>query len=797
MTYLFAAMYETMWPNFFHDILKLASNGGIAAKSNGPGTIMYLRILIAIHDEIADVMLSKTAEEQKTDMILKDLVRERDMKLVSTSWHEILSQWAGKEDAIVELCLTCIGRWVSWTDISLAVNESLLALLFDLLSPHLSGDQGVKTQENREAAIETFVDILGKKMNPADKIELVDAIRVDDAVSCLINGRSLAQQRHTPEYDTDLAEDVAKLVNNTLADIVRAVDSGKIDETTTVRGTRQIKSFLPHALRFLSDEYDEICSTVIPCLTDLLALMRKQSKISSDFTSNTSFMLPQILDAVIAKVKYDETAEWASEDTQTDEAEFQELRKRLHVLQQAVAAVDEAMYTQKISNLVIGTFATFKAQNGQLDWRDIELCLHQMYLFGELAMKNGGLYSKTKPVTAAASQLVQMLFELMNTGKLLSATFPSLSHATDFPQDVPSSSHPAIHLQFMELSVRYYMFFEANPNFISRVLEYFVTFVHHEHPKVKLRSWYLFQRFVKHVRLHLGNIAETILQALSDLLPIKAEVPPEIPEKDDEDGSSSTDGQSANARFTSQLYLYEVAGCIASVRSVPVNEQVTLIRSTLNPLFSDMDLHLDAARSGNKQACLQIHHLIMALGTVARGFSDWVPGHATSHSSAPADPVSEEFSRASEAILVSLEQLKMTFEIREASRFAFSRLIGVLGNHILSQLARWIDGLLTADSTKDEIALFMRLLDQVVYGFKTEIYNILNNLLAPLLDRVFRGIGEATSGTDDEIQLAELKREYLAFLLVILNNELESVLVSEGKHLKPFSVGNRIDTRNS
>ena len=345
--------------------------------------------------------------------------------------------------------------------------------------------------------------------------------------------------------------------------------------------------------------------------------------------------------------------------------------------------------------------------------------------------------------------------------------------------------------------MRYYMFFEANPSFISRVLEYFVTFVHHEHPKVKLRSWYLFQRFVKHVRLHLGNIAETILQALSDLLPIKAEVPPEIPEKDDEDGSSSTDGQSANARFTSQLYLYEVTGCIASVRSVPVNEQVTLIRSTLDPLFSDMDLHLDAARSGNKQACLQIHHLIMALGTVARGFSDWVPGHATPHSSAPADPVSEEFSRASEAILVSLEQLKLTFEIREAGRFAFSRLIGVLGTRILSQLARWIDGLLTADSTKDEIALFMRLLDQVVYGFKTEIYNILNTLLAPLLDRVFRGIGEATNGTDDEIQLAELKREYLAFLLVILNNDLESVLVSEGKHSNPFSVGKRFDTRDS
>ena len=287
---------------------------------------------------------------------------------------------------------------------------------------------------------------------------------------------------------------------------------------------------------------------------------------------------------------------------------------------------------------------------------------------------------------------------------------------------------------------------------------------------------------MKHVRPQIGDIAETVMQALGDLLPVKAEVADEDSEGDNED-MSSDDGQSASARFTSQLYLYETIGCISSVKAVQIDNQALLMRSVMNPLFSDLELHLAQAEVGDKRARLQIHHLIMALGTLARGFSDWTPAHSAPNASPPAPAVSEEFSRASEAILVALERLKSSFEIREAARFAFSRFIGVLGSRILPQLPRWIDGLLTQDSTKDEVALFMRLLDQVIFGFKTEIYDILNTLLTPFLQRVFAGIGEAAAGTDDEIQLAELKREYLAFLTVVLTNDLESVLVSDGKKL--------------
>lgn len=305
-----------------------------------------------------------------------------------------------------------------------------------------------------------------------------------------------------------------------------------------------------------------------------------------------------------------------------------------------------------------------------------------------------------------------------------------------------------------------------------------MQFVHHDHVKVQSRSWYLFYRFVRQVRQHVGNIAQTVIQALGDLLVIKAELPK--PASDDHDLSSDENEPQSNAKFTSQLYLYEAVGCVCSANAVPVESQVLYVKLVISPLFSDLQANLEPAEAGDERAVLQIHHLIMALGTLAKGFSDWAPGHVVASTSPPAKEVSQEFSQAAEAILVALETLGASYDVRTAARFSFSRLVSVLGNCILPQLPRWINGLLTQTPTKEELAMFLRLLDQVIFGFKLEIFEVLNSLLTPFLQRVFAGMSEPATGTDDEIQLAELKREYLNFLLIIINNNLEPVLVSEG-----------------
>lgn len=416
VTNLFTALYATHWISFFHDILALTSTTGSDTKDHAPGVKIYLRCLISVHDDIADVLLPRSLEEQKRDNELKDLVRQRDTLMIAASWHEIIDYWKFKDEAIVKLCLTTIGRWVAWTEIGLAVNGSLLKLLFTYLDPQQLSNGSEQINERRDTAIEAFIDILGKKMSSNDKLELINVLNINDAVTRLVESRELSQMRSTAKYDTDLAEGVAKLVNNTVSDIVKALDSPYDSDSVSQSGIALLKTFLPHILRFLSDEYDEICSTIIPCLTDLLTLLRKRATSSTVLATEISPMLPLILDVIVSKLKYDETSFWGQEDTQTDEAEFQELRKRLHNLQKAVAAVDETMYVEKITNVVVSTFLRFQNQKGQIDWRDLELALHEMELFGELAFKHGGLYSKTKPVSPAAEHLIGMMFKLVQIG---------------------------------------------------------------------------------------------------------------------------------------------------------------------------------------------------------------------------------------------------------------------------------------------------------------------------------------------------------------------------------------------
>ena len=413
LTYLFVTMYPEEWTTFFSDILSLIGGSGSSRKENHAGVVLYLRTLISVHDEIADVMVSKSADEQRRHTDLKDLVRQRDAGMIASSWQEVLSEWRSRDDTVTELCLGAIGRWVSWTDISLVVNQTLLNMLFELVSSpqHAS-------PKRRDAAIETFIEILGKKMSASDKLNLIEFLKIRDVVSQLVNSPALTDLRSTSNYDTDLAESVAKLVNNTVFDIVKALDGAQDGDELSQRGIAHLHSFVPFILRFFSDEYDEVCSTVIPCLTDLLTFLRKKAKSNSTFYSETFGMLPPILDAIIAKMRYDETTSWGDEDEQTDEAEFQELRKRLQVLQQAVAAVDESLCLEKFSSVVGTTFDRYRSHNNQLDWRDLDLAMHEMFLFGDMAMKHGGLYSKSKPVSLAAERLIAMMYKLVDSGRL-------------------------------------------------------------------------------------------------------------------------------------------------------------------------------------------------------------------------------------------------------------------------------------------------------------------------------------------------------------------------------------------
>ncbi len=425
-TYLFSSMYLAGWESFFDDFVGITKSGlSSIVDGNAPGTSFYLRILSSVHDEIADVLVPRSEEGRKRSTELKDVIRQRDASKIVLTWQELLSRWRETKSEVIEQCLRIIGQWASWMDISLIVSEGLIMPLFELVGRSTPAE--MQEDKLRDTAIDTVTEIVAKKMKPADKIEMIRYLNLGNMIAQLVASQPLQRTGSASSYDTEMAEAVGRLVNEVACDIVIALDNQSITPETRAGADELLLQFMPWVLRFFSDEYDEVCLAVIPALTDLLAYFRRDLKSHKTLSPQYASMLSPILHAIILKMRYDDTSSWGEDGEQTDEAEFQELRKKLQVLQQAVAAVNETLFIEAIKEFVGSTFDSFSQQTGQMNWRDLDLVLYEMFPFGELAVKNGGLYSKGQPTSAAAEALTAMMSKLVQSSTIQSDRYICLS----------------------------------------------------------------------------------------------------------------------------------------------------------------------------------------------------------------------------------------------------------------------------------------------------------------------------------------------------------------------------------
>ncbi|EWC43484.1 hypothetical protein DRE_07516 [Drechslerella stenobrocha 248] len=756
LTTLFTALYIASWTTFFDELLALTTSpaamlahqdgGGVAPMDNLPGIVIYLRVMTDIHDEIAETTFYRSAEQTKRNTIIKDYIRDHDMKKLVATWQEILTQWRNVNAEVVERVLHVFAKWVSWIDISLVVNDHFLGHLADLLQ---GAGSGPVVTRRRKAATVTLGEMAGKGMKPDEKLELISFLRLTDVVKTLIQLPEMRSDADADE-DIDFAEAVGALVNKIVLDLVTMLN-GDTGVSPEGRQTAEnlLTEWVPFLLVIFRHEYDDVSILVQAALSELLSYFRKEKRTTNTLLPTHHDMLAPILEAVVRTMKFDVDLDWDEADPHM-EAEFRELRKKIKVMQDALASTDIDLYCSAILALVANTLD--RCRQGPVDWRDLELALHQMFLLGEVAVKANGLYVDGRPNGVAAEALDVMMGKMMELG-------PSIY------------SHPATRLLYLENVVRYSPFFEHRKDYVPPALEMFIQCTHDRYLKVKTRSWYLFLRIVKILRTDVNTVASQIIGSVQDLLTIKAVV---SSSSDDEDEISSDDESPNDAVFNSQLHLFEAVGSIAS-SALSVADQKTVLQTILSPLFSDVEANLEAAKRNDQLATLQIHHDIMAMGTFAKGFADPLKAQPTP----PEDgSLASEFQAAAEGIVSALENLKASKPVREAASFAFARMVGVLGISILRLLPRWIEGLLAENSSKGELSIFLRLLDQLIHGFKKDLYDYLDRLLTPLCSKVFQITTQPTTGTDDQLETAELKREYLNFLFTVLNNDLSGIFVS-------------------
>jgi exportin-T len=210
ITLLFVALYTTSWQTFFDDLMFLGKSSPNGAWDNLPGIQFFMRTSASVHDEVADVLIPRTPQEGRRNIMIKDCVRERDMRKLVIAWQEIMEQLKDKNSQVVEMGLRVIGRWVSWIDISLVVNELMLSQLFQFM------DFGGTV---RDAAISALTEIVGKKMKGPDKLDLISFLNVGQIVAQIVQSPALQDQK-ADDYDTELAEGTAKLINTATMDLV-------------------------------------------------------------------------------------------------------------------------------------------------------------------------------------------------------------------------------------------------------------------------------------------------------------------------------------------------------------------------------------------------------------------------------------------------------------------------------------------------------------------------------------------------------------------------------------------------
>lgn len=170
-------------------------------------------------------------------------------------------------------------------------------------------------------------------------------------------------------------------------------------------------------------------------------------------------------------------------------------------------------------------------------------------------------------------------------------------------------------MQFFENITRYYQYFEQRPALLPQALTAFVDTrgLHHPVKQIRTRCWYLFQRFVKNLRPKMGSYVENVLSSIGDLLTIQAEP---VVETNTMDGMPIP----AASTFDSQLYLFETVGLLISLEGIDPMKQTEYLQIVLEPLVKGIQTSMGQPFNPEDELfLLQLHHYVMAIGSVAKG----------------------------------------------------------------------------------------------------------------------------------------------------------------------------------
>lgn len=699
------------------------------------------------------------------------------------------SLYGGAAGSLAQVAMAVVGDFATWIDIGLVINMDTVPILFNALhSQH---------PQLRCVTADTLCEIVSKGMKPADKLALIQGLKLDEVVASLESStRSAAQGGGTGSEDaaSELREHLAKLVNVVSIELCKiAEDQAGAEAETREVAQAKLLDFLQLVLAFLQDEYDEPVEQVLPSIHLVLSLYKKNKRqgdaVGAGLNGAQGEFIARLIQLVLAKFRFDSEVDWEDSslvggpaDTDAEDAEeddeqllkFYELRKQLQMIMGAIAAIDESLVSNTIHSLVSSTLALNEQQ--ELPWEQAELCLYAIYSCGEVLSSIRGNKvglgphsyvqlpdepGKARNVRQSVS--VYQSLPLNQLGEMLQLVFRSR---------LSEHLHPVVQLQYFECVVRYASSFLLWPEFLPGALSAFLDGRGLRNPRVGMRRRinYLFYRFVRDTRSAIpAEFVPRLLEGMQESFYVQAKLPEVTPEEDPL--QKATERASA---FDSQLYLFDTAGLLIAQLGPSPDTQVMLFKAITQPLSEQLQQAVQAfgADSTNLQSVLQAHHLILALSTLAKGFPDYDASRTTEPAWIP------EFKPVTEQILLALTALNQFMIIREAARGAFARVVTSAGPAVLPYIPTLIHALVN-EVSEGELVDLLNFFGLITHKYKKDVRDVMDDLFMVLVNRIFSFLNQSVQGTDDYVRRADMERAYFGLINALLSAGLDGVLVSE------------------
>ncbi|CAH6719657.1 exportin-T [[Candida] jaroonii] len=696
---------------------------------------IYLRLMISIHEEIADKLINRDNFINERNTYLKDKIRSNDMNLLIKSWSNIILKYKDnqeneKQKNNLNNALIIVGNYVQWMEISLFIENDMINSLTSLVN-----------KENSQSCI-TIIEIISKKMNSDKKFQLL---------------RLLDLSSFKPSDDIFFLENFAKLINTIGFEICIIMEN----TSNVMEYVYYLNTLWPLILEYLANEYDEISVQTFPFIQSFLTLCKKNNALVNEN------LLKNLLMALILKMKFEDDIKFTDDDLIE---EFNEFRTKLKFFQDLIASIVPEVYFTIVPSI-------------------IHYCL----------MKDFGQFSDTEEIRTLTSKLSGgwEVFELglyefnnlFDSKETKASKDEILSNINLKLINLPLKffENELIQINLFEILVKNYKSLDVslkeNHDMIYKYFELFeVIGLNNPIEKIKFRCWYQFLKFIKLIKPGLISdniIIENLFKSLitNNLLTINIanlNINSTVNVDNVDDNIEENDSY-----FQNQLYIFEAIGLLISISNIADDFKVKLIDLVLSPVFKNLEDFIKIKQTNPlfnlkplplnveiNSLIIQCHHNLILIGTFIKGFNE----------NSVSKEIIDKFHQCSKIILITMENFKNFRIIRESSRFSFARIIPLLNDLIINELNKLISIYLSNELNLIEFTDFMAFINQIIHNYNNEnIYNMLNSLITPLVDKIFIFLTENFDSPDVNL----LEKMFLNFLSTIVINHKTSILVTE------------------